>query len=85
MKALSIIGILFSLIGLALSVTIFVLVHDFQGEINNLYFEQNPEIYYQINDLMRNKLEIVRETIPPTMMVFFSFFMFLSIKLNINS
>jgi regulatory protein YycH of two-component signal transduction system YycFG len=79
---MSIIGIIVSTLGILLSLIIFHNIWEFQNKISDLYWNKNDKIYNEISDLMINHLEIVRETIPPVLIVFFSFFLILSIKVN---
>ncbi len=79
---MSIIGIIVSTLGILLSLNIFHNIWEFQHKIFELYWNKNDKIYNSISDLMQNYLEIVRETIPPVLIVFFSFFLILSIKIN---
>lgn len=84
MKTLSIIGIIISILGILISLLIFINLQNFYHSYFELYFDKNDVVYYQIGDLRESYLQIIGETIPPILIVFFSFFLFLSIKLNIK-
>lgn len=82
MKTLSIIGIIVSVLGILLSLIIFYNISQFDHLISDLYWSKNDKVYYQVSDASDNYLEIIRESFPPVLMCFFSFFLILSIKVN---
>ena len=82
MKVLSIIGIIISVLGILLSLFIFYNISEFNHEIFELYFGKNDKVYYDLSKLSDTYLEFVRETLPPVLMSFFTFFLALSIAVN---
>lgn len=82
MKALSIIGIIVSVLGILLSLIIFYNISGYEAKIFELYFGKNDKVYYELFDLSNTYLEIVREPLPPVLMIFFTFFLVLSIAVN---
>jgi uncharacterized BrkB/YihY/UPF0761 family membrane protein len=71
MRALSIIGIIVSVLGILLSLV-----------ISELYSGKNDKVFMELFSLHQAYLEIVRETLPPVLMSFFTFFLVLSIAVN---
>jgi uncharacterized protein YggT (Ycf19 family) len=82
MKTLSIIGDILSVLGVLLSLIIFYIISQFDHFINDLYWNKNNDVYYHVSRASDNYLEIIRESFPPVLMCFYSFFLILSIKVN---
>jgi hypothetical protein len=82
MRALSIIGIIVSVLGILLSLVIFYNISEYVSEISELYSGKNDKVFMELFSLHQAYLEIVRETLPPVLMSFFTFFLVLSIAVN---